>query len=122
MAAADSGARQRYTTWRELDPVLLKAVEILTERDRLVLAALNRHRVLTTEQIMQLFFHHPTTTQHRLLRLEQYGLLTRFRPWRPTGSAQSHWSLDIPGLLVVEASRRPDDGEEESIDSLMALR
>ena len=119
MASADPDARQRYTTWRQLDPVLIKAVGILTDRDRRLLAALNMHRVLTTEQAMQLFFRNPTTTQHRLLSLERYRLLARFRPWRPVGTAQSHWTLDIPGLLVVEASRAESRREDETPDTLL---
>ena len=113
MAPAGSEVRQRYTTWRQIEPALVKAVGILTDRDRLLLEALNTHRVLTTEQIMQLFFRNPTTTQHRLLRLEQHGLISRFRPWLPVGTAQSHWSLDVPGLIFVDAdrdqSRFPDE-------------
>ena len=120
---------QRYTTWRELDPVLLKAAEVLTDRDRRLIASLCVHRVLTTEQVMQLFFRNPTTTQHRLLRLERYGLLTRFRPWKPVGTAQSHWSLDIPGLLVAAASlahdrlsRRPEETPEALLQRVRRRR
>ncbi len=117
MTSAGSEVRQRYTTWRQIEPALVKAIEILTDRDRLLLQSLNTHRVLTTEQIMQLFFRNPTTTQHRLLRLRRRGLISRFRPWLPVGTAQSHWSLDIPGLIFVDADRdlsRFQDGTPES--------
>jgi Replication-relaxation len=68
---------------------------------------------------MQLFFSHPTTTRHRLLRLEQHGLISRFRPWLPVGTAQSHWSLDIPGLIFVDADRDPSRFPDESPESLL---
>ncbi len=117
--AAEVGL-QRYTTWRQLDPVLLKAAEILTERDRRLIAALHMHRVLTTEHITQMFFGSTITAQHRLLRLEQHGLLTRFRPWRPRDTAPSHWSVDIPGLVIYEADRPPEPRRgEEDPDALL---
>ena len=84
-----------------------------------MLAALNMHRVLTTEQVMHMFFRKPTTRQHRLPPLERHGLLTRFRPWRPVGTAQSHWTLDMPGLLIVEASRTEPRRDDETPESLL---
>ncbi len=117
MPTSASTSLPRYTSWSKLDPVLSKAVRILTPRDRRLIDALHAHRVLTTEQLMHLFFRNPTTTRHRLLRLEQHRLLTRFRPWRAAGTAPSHWTLDLAGLIICDASqpRRPlswqDDAE-----------
>jgi hypothetical protein len=117
-------ARYRIPTAPALHhPVLSKAVQILTPRDRWLIDALHLHRVLTTEQLMQLFFRNLTTTRHRLLRLEQHGLLTRFRPWRPVGTAPAHWSLDVAGLLVYDAShprrRPPGKDDTESPEALL---
>lgn len=123
MPTTASAPLPRYTTWSRLDPVMSKAIQILTPRDRRLIDTLHLHRVMTTEQLMQMFFSNITTTRHRLARLEERGLLTRFRPWRPVGTAQSHWTLDIPGLLIYDAShprRRPPRKEDgESADAVL---
>ena len=57
----------------------LDAACSLTERDRLILRLLRRHRVLSTSQIRALFFTDANTCQHRLTRLHRLHLVERFR-------------------------------------------
>ncbi len=77
----------------------------LTPRDRAICQVLFDHRVLTTDQVVDLCFANVTTARHRLAVLHQLRVLDRFRPFRPTGSAPWHWVLDSLGVEVVAADR-----------------
>jgi Replication-relaxation len=77
----------------------------LTERDRFLCRVLWEHRVLTTEQVCDLCFTSLVSTQHRLVALFRLGVLDRFRPLRPTGSASWRYSLGPVGAALVAAER-----------------
>jgi hypothetical protein len=84
------------------------ALEILgrlTERDRLICRVLWEHRVLTTEQVCDLCFTSLVSAQHRLVALWRLGVLDRFRPLRPTGSAAWRYTLGPVGAAIVAAER-----------------
>ncbi len=65
----------------------LDIVGRLTERDRFLCRVLWEHRLLTTDQVVDLCFTSLTSAQHRLVALWRLGVLERFLPLRPTGSA-----------------------------------
>ncbi|MHB1739208.1 MAG: replication-relaxation family protein [Actinomycetes bacterium] len=77
----------------------------LTERDRFVCRVLWEHRVLTTEQVVDLCFNHLVTAQHRLVALYRLGVLDRFRPLRPTGTESWRYTLGAMGAALVAAER-----------------
>ena len=77
----------------------------LTNRDRFLCRVLWEHRVLTTEQVVDLCFNHLVTAQHRLVALYRLGVLDRFRPLRPTGSESWRYSLGPMGAALVAAER-----------------
>jgi hypothetical protein len=62
----------------------------LTGRDRLLVRLVATHRVLTTGQLCALGLGSITTARHRLGVLLRTGLLRRFRPHPPAGSAPGH--------------------------------
>ncbi len=66
----------------------------MTDRDRLLVRLVGEHRVLTTGQLTALGFANLTTARHRLAVLVRLGLLRRFRPHPPTGSAPWHYVLE----------------------------
>jgi hypothetical protein len=77
----------------------------LTERDRRLCRLVWEHRVLTTEQIVNLCFPSLSTATHRLVLLTRLGVLDRFRPFRPTGSALYHYVLGELGAQVLAAEQ-----------------
>lgn len=81
----------------------------LTDRDRLICHYLHRHRVLTTDQIADLFFDTPALARLRLVTLYRRRLVDRFRPFRPAGSAPFHYVLGDVGaaVLAAEGGRAP---------------
>jgi hypothetical protein len=95
---AGTGARTRD------EAALLAASAHLTDRDRLLVRLVATHRVLTTDQLAALGFASITTARHRLAVLVRIGMLRRFRPHPPTGSAPWHYVLGPVGaaLLGVE--------------------
>jgi hypothetical protein len=80
----------------------------LTSRDYEVLIELHEHRVLTTPQIYELHFDTTTRASKRMLQLYRLGLVERFRPHTPTGSAPWHYVLDEPGARLVAARQEID--------------
>lgn len=82
----------------------------LTDRDRAIVHLVHRARVLTTDQIREVFFDNPTTARHRLAVLYQLRLLDRFQPPLELGSAPFHWMVDHLGAMVVavDQDRDPD--------------
>jgi hypothetical protein len=80
---------------------LLGAPAHLTERDRWLVRLVGEHRVLTTDQLAALGFGNITTARHRLSVLVRLGLLRRFRPHPPTGSAPWHYLLGPVGAALL---------------------
>jgi predicted transcriptional regulator len=80
----------------------------LTRRDFEILIQLYEHRVLTTPQIYELHFDTHTRASKRMLQLYRLGLVERFRPHTPTGSAPWHYTLDEPGARLVAARQEID--------------
>ena len=78
----------------------------LTPRDREVLDLLDRHRVLTTEQLRVLAFGSRTRAQHRLAELWRLGVLWRFRfPLVGGGSMPWHYAVGYHGARLLAAQR-----------------
>ena len=80
----------------------------LTRRDFEILIELYEHRVLTTPQIYELHFDTHTRASKRILQLYRLGLVERFRPHTPVGSAPWHYTLDEPGARLVAARQEMD--------------
>jgi hypothetical protein len=80
----------------------------VTKRDFDILVQLYEHRVLTTPQIYELHFDTHTRASKRMLELYRLGLVERFRPHTPTGSAPWHYVLDEPGAHLVAARQEID--------------
>jgi hypothetical protein len=80
----------------------------LTKRSYQILIELHEHRVLTTPQIYELHFDTFTRASKRMLQLYRLGLVQRFRPHVPTGSAPWHYTLDEPGARLVAARQEID--------------
>lgn len=100
----------------------LDVVGRLTERDRLLCRVLWEHRVLTTEQVCDLCFTSLTSAQHRLVALWRMGVLERFRPLRPTGSASWRYTLGPLGASVVAAERGVEAPRPSAVrDRVVAL-
>lgn len=78
----------------------------LTVRDREIVFALYQHQLLTTDQLMLLFFSSKRRAQDRLRFLYEERVLDRFYPPRPygLGKPQAHWLLDEGGAILVAAS------------------
>ncbi|MGH2818641.1 MAG: replication-relaxation family protein, partial [Actinomycetota bacterium] len=68
----------------------------------------HEHRVLTTPQIADLHFEDVRRARRRLLILHRKGVLERFRPYRPAGSAPHHYILGEVGARVVAATHGLD--------------
>jgi hypothetical protein len=80
----------------------------LTDRDRELTRLVGRHRVLTTDQLAALGFGNITTARHRLSVLVRIGLLRRFRPHPPTGSAPWHYVLGPVGAALLGTEDRDE--------------
>jgi hypothetical protein len=85
----------------------------LTRRDRSLLALLDEHVVLTTDQLARVFFTRPRTCLLRLEVLRGLGLLHRFRFSHPNGGSEPwKWVLGHVGAQFQAAAtrRRPPTG------------
>ena len=65
--------------------------------------------MLTTEQLAALGFANVTTARHRLGVLVRLGLLRRFRPHPPTGSAPWHYVLGPVGAAMLGVEDRDEN-------------
>lgn len=78
----------------------------LTDRDRTIVDWLDRHGVLTTDQITAAFFNHPNTAARRLTKLRDIGLVARFHRPQPTGGFSPwHWVIGPLGAQLAAAAR-----------------
>ena len=80
----------------------------LTDRGRELTRLVARHRVLTTDQLAALAFASLTTARHRLAALVRLGVLRRFRPHLPAGSAPRHYVLGPIGAALLGQEDRDD--------------
>lgn len=87
---------------------VLSSPSWLTKRDDAICLDLHEHRVLTTPQIADLHFEDVRRARRRLLILHRKGVLERFRPYRPAGSAPHHYILGEVGARVVAATHGLD--------------
>jgi hypothetical protein len=67
----------------------------LTDRDRHILRLIRWHRVLTTSQVVMMFFSDRNTVQHRMTRLYELRLVERFRPPHAGREAEYHYVLEL---------------------------
>jgi hypothetical protein len=94
------------------DRLVMAAARRLTDRDRLILKMIYRHRVLTTDQLCEMYFDNINTAQHRLTTLHGLRLVERFQPIdRRFATQPYHYVLGQLGAMVVvaEQDRDPDD-------------
>ena len=87
---------------------MLTASAHLTERDCNLVRLVAVHRVLTTGQLAALGFGNITTARHRLSVLVRLGMLRRFRPHPPTGSAPWHYVLGPVGAAMLGVEDRDE--------------
>ena len=87
---------------------MLAASAHLTDRDRDLVRLVAVHRVLTTGQLAALGFGNITTARHRLSVLVWLGMLRRFRPHPPTGSAPWHYVLGPVGAAMLGVEDRQE--------------
>jgi hypothetical protein len=108
------------TTWIQQ---MLAFYAHLTERDLRILALLDEHRVLTTDQIARLHFTAVRTCQIRLRQLQHLGLLERFRYARAGGGGDPwHWALGVYGARFMAGTLgRPIPTERSHRDQLLRL-
>ena len=107
--ASHSPARGAGTGARARDEAaLLAAPAHLTDRDRELVRLVAVHRVLTTDQLAALAFGNITTARHRLAVLVRIGLLRRFRPHPPEGSAPWHYVLGAVGAAMLGVEDRDE--------------
>ncbi len=101
-------ARSSASSSRSIGSSITRYAHRLTSRDFQILIELHEHRVLTTSQIYELHFDTFTRASKRMLQLYRLGLVQRFRPYEPVGSAAWHYTLDEPGARVVAARLEVD--------------
>ena len=90
------------------EAAVLAASAHLTDRDRDLVRLVAVHRVLTTGQLTALGFGNLTTARHRLSALVRLGLLRRFRPHPPIGSAPWHYVLGPTGAAMLGVEDRDE--------------
>jgi hypothetical protein len=78
-----------------------------------LLLLLDRHRVLTTDQVARATGTPVRTVRYRLDRLHSAKLVEYARPGRETGSAPRHWWLTLAGARLV-AGVAPAEGKRPS--------
>jgi hypothetical protein len=69
---------------------------------------LHEHTVLTTDHLARLGFLSLRTAQQRLQLLYRLGVLERFQPYRPSGSAPLHHLLGPVGARILAAEEGLD--------------
>lgn len=82
---------------------LASVLSRLTDRDFAIIDTLGDHHVLTTSQVMKLYFTSMTRTHERLLLLYRFEILNRFRAAVATGSVEYRWVLAHLGARIHAA-------------------
>lgn len=91
------------------DEQRLALARLLTDRDRMLLRAVARHRVMTSDQLAEVFFDSRRRAQDRLLRLYGLQVLDRFEPIRPAfGRVPLHYVIGRLGAAVLAAEDGTD--------------
>lgn len=105
------------------DGLVMDVAHRLTERDRSRLTMLYRHRVLTTDQLAEMYFDNTNTAQHRLTALYRLRLVDRFQPLdHRYASLAYHYVLDPLGAMVIAAERGEDlDKSQWSANKALAI-
>lgn len=81
----------------------------LTTRDRSIVRAVDRHRVLTTDQLAEAFFPSRKRAWKRLAELHRLEVLARFQPFREGwGSHPLHFVVGRTGAALLAAERGQD--------------
>jgi hypothetical protein len=81
----------------------------LTDRDREIVRAVDRHRVLTADHLTEMFFDTWRRARTRLLQLCDMRVLDRFRPHRPSwGRHPFHYVIGPYGAAVLAAESGDD--------------
>lgn len=95
---------------RAVDDARAAIVSRLTDRDRSVAGAIARHRVLTTDQLVEAFFPSHKRAWKRLALLHRRELLARFRPYHDGwgGAEPFHYVLGRTGAWLIAAERGED--------------
>jgi hypothetical protein len=83
----------------------------ITSRDRRIADALYEHRVLTAQQIYELFFDSLDRARDRLTQLHELRVVDRFRPYRQHGSHPYYYLLDQAGALLTASERGIDPAD-----------
>ncbi|MHB1849619.1 MAG: replication-relaxation family protein [Acidimicrobiales bacterium] len=108
---------------RAADGLAMAVAHRLTERDRIILTMLYRHRVFTTDQLAEMYFDNLNTAQHRLTTLYKLRLVDRFQPLdHRYASLPYHYVLGELGAMVVAAERGEDpDTSRWRADKALAI-
>lgn len=95
------------------DEALYAFARSLTARDIDIVCWVGRLGVLTTAQVTEAFFDGRKRACERLTRLHDAGLVERFRPFVPTGSAPHHYVVGRRGAVVWAAHDPAHPDHEE---------
>lgn len=94
---------------RSADQRRAAIVRRLTDRDRAIVRAVARHRVLTTDQLTDAFFPTKRRAWARLAELHRLEVLARFAPLTVNwGGSVFHFVLGRTGVAIVAAERGDD--------------
>jgi len=100
---------------------LLSVLPHVTPRDLQLIAMLDQHRVLTTDQVHRLLFQAERTCQLRLAELRDLALVERFRFHRPSGGTFPwHWTLGLNGHRFAAAAAGRAEPTARSAAQLVA--
>jgi hypothetical protein len=75
----------------------------LTQRDRIISTMLSRHRVVTTDQLAEMYFDNLNIAQHRLTTLFKLRLVERFQ-------SIDHRCASLPYHYVCDQLWSPPNG------------
>ena len=99
----------RSSAGRSADERRMAIVRRLTARDRAIVRAVERHRVLTTEQLAEAFFPTRKRAWKRLGELYRLEVLARFQPFREGwGAYPLHFVVGRTGCALLAAERGED--------------
>jgi hypothetical protein len=101
MADETRRARKRALLSRITPADVFASANWITTRDRQICLDIYKRRVLTIHQLSKLHFSQPRKARERLLELYERGVVRRFQPQRPRGSAPYHYVLGELGAYIV---------------------